>query len=447
MVKVGRTSQEQHRCIVRLRSYPKNSKIVAIYSVPCAQVNTLEAQILSAFKERYKLAYGREYFVGDEASMEFDMWRFMGPVYEYKINSTATFAPVEEVHDEKSGEPIESANDLIVPVGPRAVRRMPESVFAIHNTHKFTASRADYVCPRCGHFTRQKHNMADHFNLQCEPIVNNVDLNDEVKKYVLLYKRYLIKPNIVALEPAPLPVKRLPIANMITSFVNNRDIDDTVFLILKRQLKCVNFDEHIASLYDGMSYDLVNTPMIKYLEEDDFIRMLSVITKSRIHDKQEISILYDNNMLYIYMNNTWLKFCIKSGIVVIVETLIRKYLFSYDKYLIRMIEQSTDNEFKFAKGGLNEYYNFISSILRGFDGRYDRESEFLVFDSRCDINNYDVMNPVKYINIMYTKILRKKRTKAFAEIAVANSAKENVKSLEQYIANLDSTPVANIIST
>jgi hypothetical protein len=53
-----------------------------------------------------------------------------------------------------------------------------------------------YTCPRCGYTTNHKGVMRKHlYNLKktCASAVSNIDLNDNVKEYVLNYKVYILQ--------------------------------------------------------------------------------------------------------------------------------------------------------------------------------------------------------------------------------------------------------------
>ena len=66
--KIGRSRQPD---VKRVRSYPKTYKLVSMNT--CENCVYIEAELLKLFHTKYKIAYRREYFVGDEVEMAKDI--------------------------------------------------------------------------------------------------------------------------------------------------------------------------------------------------------------------------------------------------------------------------------------------------------------------------------------------------------------------------------------
>ena len=66
--KIGRSRQPD---VKRVRSYPKTYKLVSMNT--CENCVYIEAELIKLFHTKYKLAYRREYFVGDEIEMAKDI--------------------------------------------------------------------------------------------------------------------------------------------------------------------------------------------------------------------------------------------------------------------------------------------------------------------------------------------------------------------------------------
>jgi hypothetical protein len=66
--KIGRSRQPD---VKRVRSYPKTYQLVSMNT--CENCVYIEAELLKLFHKKYKIAYRREYFIGDEVEMAKDI--------------------------------------------------------------------------------------------------------------------------------------------------------------------------------------------------------------------------------------------------------------------------------------------------------------------------------------------------------------------------------------
>jgi hypothetical protein len=66
--KIGRSRQPD---VKRVRSYPKTYQLVSMNT--CENCVYIESELLKLFHKKYKIAYRREYFVGDEVEMAKDI--------------------------------------------------------------------------------------------------------------------------------------------------------------------------------------------------------------------------------------------------------------------------------------------------------------------------------------------------------------------------------------
>lgn len=86
MYKVGMCRQEPCNYIKRLKCYPKTSNICMVYLVPESQVFQIEEEIICMMNSKFKLAYGKEYFQGNEHEILLACHTIM-----YKVYSSTTF--------------------------------------------------------------------------------------------------------------------------------------------------------------------------------------------------------------------------------------------------------------------------------------------------------------------------------------------------------------------
>jgi hypothetical protein len=66
--KIGRSRQPD---VKRIRSYPKTYQLVSMNT--CENCVYIESELLKLFHKKYKIAYKREYFIGDEVEMAKDI--------------------------------------------------------------------------------------------------------------------------------------------------------------------------------------------------------------------------------------------------------------------------------------------------------------------------------------------------------------------------------------
>ena len=66
--KIGRSRQPD---VKRIRSYPKTYQLVSMNT--CENCVYIEAELIKLFHTKYKIAYKREYFIGDEDEMAKDI--------------------------------------------------------------------------------------------------------------------------------------------------------------------------------------------------------------------------------------------------------------------------------------------------------------------------------------------------------------------------------------
>ena len=66
--KIGRSRQPD---VKRIRSYPKTYQLVSMNT--CENCVYIETELIKLFHTKYKIAYRREYFVGDEVEMARDI--------------------------------------------------------------------------------------------------------------------------------------------------------------------------------------------------------------------------------------------------------------------------------------------------------------------------------------------------------------------------------------
>jgi len=66
--KIGRSRQPD---VKRIRSYPNTYQVISMNT--CENCVYIESELLKLFHKKYKIAYRREYFVGDEVEMAKDI--------------------------------------------------------------------------------------------------------------------------------------------------------------------------------------------------------------------------------------------------------------------------------------------------------------------------------------------------------------------------------------
>jgi hypothetical protein len=96
--KIGRSRQPD---VKRVRSYPNTYKLVSMNT--CENCVYIEAELLKLFHKKYKIAYRREYFVGDENEMAKDIRTMIDasiPNKHFKCKLCAFDTHVKAYYDE-----------------------------------------------------------------------------------------------------------------------------------------------------------------------------------------------------------------------------------------------------------------------------------------------------------------------------------------------------------
>lgn len=217
-----------------------------------------------------------------------------------------------------------------------------------------------YTCICCGYETIYKTAMNTHFynkKKYCPRIINNIELTDEIKQYILNNRIYKI------------PV--VPVINNITNIINNYNTINNIFFIQNmntiKEFKSVNFENK----YKSLEYN--NTDFINIINQIN-----DICSGKQMEELNLINLCEDGDLEEMLVEKS-----IKKIIII-----LQKYLFdAYEFYLIKNIHTTTDDDTdesyektREIKELLQEYYKFIGCFglnpaVKGKSDSYILEDE------------------------------------------------------------------------
>lgn len=264
-----------------------------------------------------------------------------------------------------------------------------------------------YTCICCGYETIYKTAMNTHLytkKKQCPKIINDIELTDEIKQYILDNRMYKI--------PA------VPITAQVTNNINNTNniINsnntvynfianmDTVEKITKytehKKIDIIDFTQNVEDKFSIKAKRLENNNF-KYgfeLKNSDFLDIINEISYI-CNGKQieELNILYDIklNRFKLFEDGDWEEMLVEKGIKKIIIILQGALFDAYEFYLIININSDKSYQKKQElKELLQEYYKFIGCF--GVNPAVkDKSDGYILKDEENDI--YDLSD--KYWNL------------------------------------------------
>jgi hypothetical protein len=221
-----------------------------------------------------------------------------------------------------------------------------------------------YTCICCGYETIYKTAMNTHFynkKKHCPRIMNNIELTDEIKQYILNNRIYKI----------PVVSNITPVINNVTNIINNYNTINNIFFIENmntiKEFKSVNFENK----YKSLEYN--NTDLINIINQIN-----DICSGKQIEELNLINLCEDGDLEEMLVEKS-----IKKIIII-----LQKYLFdAYEFYLIKNIHTNTDKSYEKTqelKELLQEYYKFIACF--GLNPAVKDKSDGYILE---DENSYD----------------------------------------------------------
>jgi hypothetical protein len=232
-----------------------------------------------------------------------------------------------------------------------------------------------YQCPRCGRETSRKDIIRDHFykrKSDCPGTLKVLDLTEDIKEFVLLHRRYT--PSQTS--------RHQDIVQNIQNITNNNHVIinfvaglDTCKKLEKviayRGQELVDFEQSVDEKYQEQSEHLKRDKykhLVCYTKSHylDMVSDISSIPHKTPKNFERLNLYYDNSLkaLNIYSNGEWVEYRLEDGVSYVVETLALSFLYSYEIYLIKKLENV--DIIGRNRGELDEclrnYFRFLSCV-------------------------------------------------------------------------------------
>lgn len=298
----------------------------------------------------------------------------------------------------------------------------------------------DYICPRCNYESKIKRNMSRHFfekkNLCAN--INNLDLTDEIKEYVLTHKVY-------HKQKLPTEASMINNLNVLNNYVNNLDTFQKLPVYLTHtSSSLIDINDKGERQYE-IAVKKIEDDKTKYpilIESHKFLEMIDSLVAVEKDKINEMNVLYDEelNKIKIWCDDEWESHLQEEGMKRLVQILRTNYLDKYECYLYKKIyidKKIGPYQLNEVRIKLQDYYKFLF-ILGHHPYVYINESKYV-------LENYKHDNPDELCNYgmsIYDEIKKntsKTEISSFKKVIldiIKRNHKKNVKNLNENILDL-----------
>ena len=271
----------------------------------------------------------------------------------------------------------EACNETQQSVTPLSAAVLTPEVPAHRTKAKRTfvkCKNCDYECPRCGYSTNKKHCIESHFGRKgmCREI-NDIELTDEVKKYVLANRVYKVK--VTAPKPRPKPQPNIVIYNNYNLFVTSLDYPNKAEQWVKYKLEKDNercrirnlqehvqeglynegFDaEHLTSIWNGACTAMTNDNRQNMVQ--------NMMTKSK-GSYMGISDDSQSKNFSVKDGEIWIRLEERMGMRRIIQEYQEEFLNLYEAYTIhKLFHHTSHRERQACSKRLFEHFQFLAAF-------------------------------------------------------------------------------------
>jgi len=298
----------------------------------------------------------------------------------------------------------------------------------------------EYECPRCNYKTKIKRNIYRHFfekKTFCTNI-NNLDLTDEIKEYVLEHRIYhKMKPLT--------ETGMINNFNVLNNYVSGLDTFEKLPLYLTHISSFLMDINDKGEKQHEMAVKKIENDRAKYpilIESHKFLEMIDSLVGVEKNKITEMNVLYDEelNKIRIWCDNEWESYLPDEGMKRLVQILRTNYLDKYECYLYKKIyvdKRIGAYQLNEVRLKLEDYYKFLYT-LGHHPYVYIEESKYVLenykHDNPDELCNYgmSIYDDVKK-NVSKTEINVFKKT--VLDIIKRNH-KRNTKNLNENILDL-----------
>jgi hypothetical protein len=277
--------------------------------------------------------------------------------------------------------------------------------------------KTPYICVCCGYEAYHKPAMRKHLYDKIKPcpkILNDIDLTDDIKDYILANHVYRLPPP--TLQPTITINQNINNNNTINNLIANIDSVEKLSKFMNHQkIELLSCDDTITNKFSNTVQQLENGVDDEnlILDKHNLLEVIDQVSSLVDESFENLNIIYDQkfNKLKLYEDGEWNQFILISGIRTLLMKTQEVYFNPYECYLIRKIEYSNIGPFnkQVFREKLTDYYKFIASfdIAPYVKNKNDTEIKFNFMDEKHNafLNHTDENRemPIRYMS-MYCKI-------------------------------------------
>jgi len=301
-----------------------------------------------------------------------------------------------------------------------------------------------YTCICCGYETIYKTAMNTHLYTKkkpCPKIINDIELTDEIKQYILDNRIY----KIPVVPTTSQVTNNINYSNNTNNIINSNNTVynfianmDTIEKITKytehTKIDIIDFTQNVEDKFSSKAKRLENNNF-KYgfkLENSDFLDIINEISYI-CNGKQieELNILYDIklNRFKLFEDGDWEEMLVEKGIKKIIIILQSALFDAYEFYLIRNINSDKSYQKKQElKELLQEYYKFIGY----FDVNpavKDKSDGYILEDEDNDI--YELSDKYWNLYISEDKNINKTNTKSIKKEVIDIIKRNTIRNIDE----------------
>lgn len=236
-----------------------------------------------------------------------------------------------------------------------------------------------YCCPRCGYDTDKKPSMRNHLYKRgslCPALKRNIELTEYVKEYIMANRIYNAEEAGVGGGVGG-GAGGVLLGNTFNTIVNNYNMQSNLISRMDTMEKLTHYTNFKKADLIGIEDKIENTYSIrrKKLENnsykygfelgmDDLLETVNEVSRlcSTCKNFEDFNMVYEKryDKLNLYEGDQWEEMMFNRGIKVIIEKIQACFLYAYECYLLRKIEnEGYGSVVSKCKELLDEYFKFI----------------------------------------------------------------------------------------
>lgn len=215
-----------------------------------------------------------------------------------------------------------------------------------------------YECICCGFTTKLKGDMRRHlYNKKkpCPKSVNNIDLTDEIREFILENRVYHIPKE-------PSITQTINNFNTINNFIANMDtIDKLSKYVDYKNITITDVSDSIESRLSTRAMALENKRYDMQIRRDDIFEIIDEVSSLNNGRIQDFNILYDKkyDKLRMYDSGAWKEFLLHNGCKALLLHLQDGIFDAYECYLIKKFKASKPYDQAKIRQLLEDYYKTL----------------------------------------------------------------------------------------